>query len=113
MSPKLGGRLLSSIPFVRNQILQLVEENPNWKNLNSITINFSAYEKIKRDSSFKQEGSVWTRDEVEIAGKCYPQLSYELKQIRFDLWMVEWIEFDGTRQYFTSNPIGSSLHIAA
>ena len=104
---------MSSIPFVRNPIVQLIEANPNWKDLTSITVNFSAYENLKKDSSFVQDSSVWTRGEIEIAGKGYPSLSYQLKQIRFDLWMVEWIELDGTRQYFDSNPLGCSIHIAA
>lgn len=104
---------MSSIPFVRNPILQLIEENPNWKTLDAIFVNFSAYQKILKDSSFNQNSCIWHRENLEIAGKEYPSLSYQLRQIRFDLWIVEWIEFDGTRQYFDSNPLGSSILIAA
>ncbi len=104
---------MSSIPFVRNSIPQLIETVPNWKNLDSIFVNPSAYENLQRDSSFEQDSSIWSRENIEIAGKDYPSLSYQLRQIRFDLWIVEWIEFDGTRQYFDSNPIGSSIVIAA
>lgn len=86
----------------------LIEKVPNWKSLSSIYISSFAYEGMTKVPLLKQNGSIWTREEVdEENGKYYPPLSFKLKQIRFDEWIVEWIEYDGTRQYFTSNPIGS------
>lgn len=87
----------------------LIEKVPNWKSISSIYISSSAYERISKDLYLKQNGSVYSREEVivEDTGKYYPSLSFSLKQIRFDEWIVEWIEYDGTCQYFTHNPIGS------
>lgn len=87
----------------------LIEKVPNWKALPSIYIDSFAYERILNDPYLKQNDSVYSREEVivEDTGKYYPSLSFSLKQIRFDEWIVEWIEYDGTRQYFTANPIGS------
>jgi len=86
----------------------LIEQTPNWKSLSSISMNTFAYEQMKNDPYLKQNDSIWSREELVIDGKYYPSLSYEVKQISIDLWVIEWIEYDGSRHYFTKNPIGSA-----
>lgn len=100
----LAASRFCSIDFLNEQI-------PNWKALDSIFISNSIRTEMEQNPFFKQDGNIWTREELsdQNAGKYYPRLSYELRQIRCDLWMIQWIELDGSRRYFTSNPVGNSL----
>ncbi len=103
-----------SIPSTCFSLIDYVIENfPNWNNLDSINIYSSAYDKMKDSPYLQQSNNVWTREVslTEDNGKYLLPLSYELKQIKFDLWQVLWIEYDGTRKYFATNPIGKSICI--
>ena len=96
---------ISSIDF-------LIEQIPDWKSLDSIFITASDYAKMKKDTRLNHDDSVWTREEFEADGKKHPALLYELQQVRFDLWIVAWIQYDGYRKDFTSSPLGNSIHIS-
>ena len=86
-----------------NSISYLIEQIPNWKNLDAIFIS--------NLNDFKDD--VWTDKEVSNEDSCeyLPQISCGLKQIRFDLWAIEWIDFDGWRKHFSTNPLGKSAYV--
>ena len=103
-----------SIPSTCTSMIDYVIENfPKWDDLDSITIYSSTYDKMKDSPCLQQSNNIWTREVslTEDDGKYLLPLSYELKQIKFDLWEVLWIEYDGSRKYFTNNPIGRSICI--
>lgn len=106
--------MIYSIPSTCFSLIDYVIENfPKWNELDSITICVSAYDKMKDSPYLEQSNNVWTREVslTEDDGKYLLPLSYELKQIKFDLWEIVWIEYDGTRKYFTNNPNSNSICI--
>lgn len=88
-------------------VAYLINQVPNWQDFESIYINSSVYDGIKENSLFKLDDNMWLKKENKAQGEYSPSLSYRLRQISFDLWIVEWIEYNGIRKYFTSKPIGS------
>ena len=67
----------------------IIKSFPDWKELNSIYIEGSAYEIIK---DFK---------------------CCELKQIKLGLWEVLWLERNGNRHYFSNKSYGRSVYISS
>lgn len=95
-----------TLPIDRiNSISYLIEQIPNWKNLDAIFVS----------NLYGFDNNLWTNEEEssnEDSCECLPPLSCGLKQIRFDMWCIEWIELDGWRKHFSTNPLGKSAYIS-
>jgi len=87
-----------------NSINYLIEQLPNWKEFDAIFVS----------PPNGLTDNIWTDTEVsnEDFGKYLPSLSCGLKQIKFDMWAIEWIEFDGWRKHFSTNPTGKSAYVS-
>ena len=60
----------------------IIKAFPEWKELNSIYVEGSAYE-ILKDCNF-----------------------YKLKEVKLGLWEVLWLEHNGIRHHFSNKPYG-------
>ena len=89
-----------------NSVSYLIEQIPNWKELDAIFISAL--------SNFETNDDIWTSKEVsnEASDEYLLSMSCGLKKIRFDMWTIDWIEFDGCRKYFSSSPLGKSAYIS-
>lgn len=79
----------------------LIESIPYWRELVSVLISYSAYKRMSEGSFLMQNGNIWVEEGTTINGVYYPSLSYELKQIKFDLWEILWIEYEGKKYEFS------------
>lgn len=90
----------------------VLKEIPNWETLDSICMCSSAYnKKVISCPGLKHDDNVFTREQSEDIDKCLPLLSFELKQVKFDMWAFKWIEQDGARKYFIDYPIVNSIFL--
>ena len=89
----------------------LMETTKYWSESDSILIGISAYKEMGENPFLKQNGNIWIAEEATINGRCYPALSYELKQIKFGLWEVRWIKYDGKCYEFSTKKFGESFYL--
>lgn len=92
-----------TIPSDRiNSIFNLIEQIPDWKNLDAIFIG--NLDILKASPS---------KTNIDITGISKDStLSCSLKQIKFDMWAVDWIELNGFRKTYSSSPLGNSIYIS-
>ena len=85
-----------------NSIFNLIEQIPDWKNLDAIFVG--NLDILKANPSKTNIDITETFDDST--------LSFSLKQIKFDMWAVDWIELNGFRKTYSSSPLGNNVYIS-